>query len=55
MILVARPDHTGRDALNDALRGVPENKLLGVVLNRTQPWLLYRKDFGSYGRYYSKV
>jgi capsular exopolysaccharide synthesis family protein len=55
MILVARPDHTGRDALNDALRGVPENKLLGVVLNRTKPWLLYRKDFGSYGRYYSKV
>ncbi|MBZ5595227.1 MAG: CpsD/CapB family tyrosine-protein kinase [Acidobacteriia bacterium] len=55
MVLVARPDHTGRDELNDALRSVPEQKLLGVVLNCHQPWLLYRKDHRSYSRYYSKV
>jgi capsular exopolysaccharide synthesis family protein len=55
MILVARPDHTGRDELNDALRSVPDHKLLGVVLNCNQRWLLYRKDHTRYGRYYSKV
>jgi capsular exopolysaccharide synthesis family protein len=55
MVLVARPDHTGRDELNDALRSVPEHKLLGVVLNCNQRWLLYRKDYRGYSRYYSKV
>jgi len=55
MVLVARPDHTGRDELNDALRSVPEHKLLGVVLNCNSRWLLYRKDYRGYSRYYSKV
>ncbi len=55
MLLVARPDHTGRDELNDALRSVPEHKLLGVVLNCNPRWLLYRKDYRGYSRYYSKV
>jgi capsular exopolysaccharide synthesis family protein len=55
MVLVARPDHTGRDELNDALRSVPEHKLLGVVLNCNERWLLYRKDYRGYSRYYSKV
>lgn len=53
MVMVARPDHTGRAEFNDALRSVPENKFLGVVLNCNQRWLLYRKDHG--GRYYSEV
>jgi len=54
MILIARPDHTGRAEMNDALRTVPEEKLLGVVLNCNRRWLLYRTD-KSYSRYYSKV
>ncbi|HUI78276.1 MAG TPA: CpsD/CapB family tyrosine-protein kinase [Bryobacteraceae bacterium] len=55
IVLVARPDHTGRDELNEALRGVPEDKLLGVVLNCNPAWLLYRRGFRGYNRYYSKV
>jgi len=54
MVLVARPDHTGRDELNDALQSVPESKLLGVVLNCNPRWFLYRKDPGRYS-YYSQV
>ena len=54
MLLVARPDHTGRDELNDALQSIPEGKLLGVVLNCNPRWFLYRKDQGRYG-YYSQT
>jgi capsular exopolysaccharide synthesis family protein len=49
MLLVARPDHTGREELNDALQSIPESKLLGVVLNCNPRWFLYRKDQGRYG------
>ena len=38
-----------------ALRSVPEQKLLGVVLNCNPSWFLYRKDYGRYSGYYSKV
>jgi capsular exopolysaccharide synthesis family protein len=54
IILVARPDHTGRQELNDALMGTPEAKLLGVVLNCHSRWFLNNKDYRSYSRYYSK-
>jgi capsular exopolysaccharide synthesis family protein len=54
MLLVARPDHTGRNELNEALQTVPESKLLGVVLNCNPRWFLYRKDRGHYS-YYSQA
>jgi capsular exopolysaccharide synthesis family protein len=54
MLLVARPDHTGRDELNDALRNVARSKLLGVVLNCDPGWFLCRRDHGRYG-YYSQA
>jgi len=51
MLLVARPGHTGRTELNDALQTVPESKFLGVVLNCNPRWFLYRKDQGRYSYY----
>jgi protein-tyrosine kinase len=51
MVLVARPDHTERAALNDALRGVPKSKLIGVVLNCNPKWFLYGKNHERYGYY----
>jgi len=51
MVLVARPDHTGRRELNEALQSVPPSKLLGIVLNCNPSWFLYRKDQGHYGYY----
>jgi general secretion pathway protein A len=54
MLLVARPDHTGREELNDALGNVPKSKFLGLVLNCNPRWFLYRRDHGRYG-YYSHV
>jgi capsular exopolysaccharide synthesis family protein len=54
MLLVARPDHTGREELSDALQGVPKDKFLGVVLNCNPRWFLYPKDQGRYA-YYSRA
>ncbi len=42
MILVAAPDHTVRKNLNSALRAIPGDKLLGVVLNNVRRWLFWR-------------
>jgi protein-tyrosine kinase len=48
-ILVARPDHTERKGFLEALRSVSEEKLLGVVLNHTKEWFLWR-SYDSYDR-----
>lgn len=53
MVLVARPGHTGRVELDEALAGIPESKLLGVVLNCNSNWFLYRRDHRRYGYYLS--
>ena len=52
MVLVVRPDHSGRQELSSALGSTPPQKLLGVVLNCQRPWLLNKKDYRSYNRYY---
>jgi len=52
MVLVARPDHSGREELSSALRSTPAQKLLGVVLNCQRPWLLNKKDYRKYTHYY---
>lgn len=48
-ILVARPDHTDRQACLDALTTVNQEKLMGVVLNGTKEWFLGRSRDYYYG------
>jgi capsular exopolysaccharide synthesis family protein len=52
VVLVARPDHTKRPHLAGALSGIPEEKLVGVVLNCQAKWFL-NKQSDSYNRYYA--
>jgi capsular exopolysaccharide synthesis family protein len=50
VIIVARPDHTNRDACMKALSLVAKDKMLGVLLNCVQDWFLTRKE--RYDGYY---
>ena len=50
-ILVARPDHTKRDACLAAVNIVPKGRLLGVVLNCVSEWFLDQRS--GYGYYYA--
>ena len=50
-ILVARPDHTDRAGCLNALKFVPREKLIGVVLNGVQDWWLWKTPGFAY---YSK-
>ncbi len=55
VLLVAKTDHTKRKSLFAALAAVPEQKLLGVVLNGVEKWLFWRTPdysyrYGDYGR-----
>jgi Mrp family chromosome partitioning ATPase len=52
-ILVARPDHTDRELCLKALRTIPKDKFLGLVLNCVESWVLNktRKHAGYYGYY----
>jgi Mrp family chromosome partitioning ATPase len=49
VVVVVRPDHTHRSILSDALKRIPEQKLLGVVLNCTKKWFLLKDHRGYYG------
>lgn len=51
-IVVVRPDHTDREVLLNALQSIPKEKLIGVVLNCAQDWLLWRVP--GYHKYYGK-
>lgn len=42
VILIARPDHSRRTPCMEALRSVPQEKLIGVVLNCVEDWLFSR-------------
>jgi capsular exopolysaccharide synthesis family protein len=54
VIVVLRPDHTNRQICTKALKAIPNDKLLGVILNCVADWFLTRK--GYYGsRYYSNL
>lgn len=54
VVLVVRQDHTNRMLLMRAYESVPENKLVGVVMNCVKPWFLGR-GYGYYQYYnYSK-
>ena len=50
VIVVARPDHSDRRAFFKALEAVPQEKLLGVVLNCVEDWWLWKTPaYGYYG------
>jgi capsular exopolysaccharide synthesis family protein len=51
-VMVVRPDHTDRNAYTKAIQTIPKGKLLGVLLNCTQDWFLWRvRDYyGYYGQ-----
>lgn len=42
VVLVVRPDHTGRQVCLKALELIPKGKLIGVVMNCVPKWLLHR-------------
>jgi len=50
VILVVRPDHTGRKDCLKALETVSKDKLIGTVLNCVEDWFLWRPQ--GYGYYY---
>lgn len=48
VIVVGRPDHTRLDDFLKALGSVPNNKMVGVVMNRVQDWFLHRPYSSRY-------
>ena len=52
VIVVVRPDHTSRTACKRALESVPQDKLLGVLLNCVTGWFLGRSLGYGYGTPY---
>jgi capsular exopolysaccharide synthesis family protein len=55
VVMVLRPDRTNRKQCKAALGLIPEDKLIGAVLNCVPNWFLGRYSspyyYGSYGRY----
>lgn len=49
VIIVARPDHSDRSACLKALKTVPREKCLGIVLNGIEDWWLWKSQ--AYGYY----
>jgi protein-tyrosine kinase len=55
VVLVARPDHTLRQAFLRALTLIPKEKLTGVVMNCISDWFLTRRShYNSYSAYYGR-
>jgi len=53
VIIVVRPDFTNRTLCFQALKTVPEKKLIGVVMNAADHWFLSRSSsYYHYGYYY---
>lgn len=48
IVIVARPNHTERAALNKAMQTIPEDKNLGVVLNCVERWFLWKAQDYTY-------
>jgi capsular exopolysaccharide synthesis family protein len=51
VIVVLRPDHTNRSTTMEMLSSLPQEKMLGVVLNDVKPWFLWRNPHSSYYYY----
>jgi protein-tyrosine kinase len=54
VILVARPDHTSRRALADAITSVPSDKFVGMILNHVPRFFLFKPPHSEYYGYYSE-
>jgi Mrp family chromosome partitioning ATPase len=58
VIVVLRPDHTNRVRSVHAIRSVPKDKLLGVIMNAVEDWFLLRNNhfhyYGYYNSYYGE-
>lgn len=52
VVMVARPEHTNRKQLLNAIQVVPKDKLLGVVVNCETEWFLW-KSAGAYEGHYA--
>jgi capsular exopolysaccharide synthesis family protein len=51
VVLVVRPDHTDRKRCLEALKIVPKERLIGVVMNCVRDWFLWKtQDYYAYGR-----
>lgn len=50
ILLVARPDYTNRTRCLNALRNIPADRLIGVILNCVEDWFL-AKNSSHYGYY----
>jgi capsular exopolysaccharide synthesis family protein len=54
VIFIARPDHSRRAGCLDAIKSIPKDKMLGVVLNCVEDWFLWRNQdyyYASYSQY----
>lgn len=50
VIFVARPDHTKRQPLLNAIKAVPQDRMLGVIMNCVKDWFLNKNS--HYDSYY---
>lgn len=59
VVLVVRQDHTNRMLWMRACEAIPENKLIGVVMNCVKPWFLGRGygyyQYYNYSKYYRRT
>ena len=55
VILVVRPEHTKRQACLGALKIIPKEKLVGVVINCVEDWFLARRQSYAAPYYYSSA
>ncbi len=59
VLLVARQDHTNRMLWMRALESIPDNKLIGVIMNCVKPWFLGRGygyyQYYNYSKYYRRT
>ncbi len=44
VIVVVRPDHTARSVCEKALKSVPAEKMIGIILNCVEDWFLTKRD-----------
>lgn len=50
VVLVARPDHTKRKLLLDALEKTSKSKMLGILLNSVPKWFLWKYHYHDFYR-----
>ena len=48
LVIVLRADHTSRSSAMEVLSSVPQEKLIGVVMNHVKPWILWRTTSSYY-------